>query len=68
MRTVASSQVIAGEKIDLLVTSEVRMGDVVVIAKGCPAEAVVTVAQAKRTMARLETGSKLPDEMLFLRA
>src|SRR5271170_7113563 len=51
-RTVASSQVIAGEKIDLQVTSEVRMGDVIVIGKDCLAEAVVTVAQAKRTMAR----------------
>jgi hypothetical protein len=51
-RAVASSQVIAGEKIDLQVTSEVRMGDVVVIGKDCLAEAVVTVAQGKRTMAR----------------
>jgi hypothetical protein len=51
-RTVSSSQVIAGEKIDLRVTSEVRMGDVVVIGKDALAEAVVSVAQAKRTMAR----------------
>jgi hypothetical protein len=51
-RTVASSQVLAGEKVDLHVTAEVRAGDVVVIGKDCLAEAVVTVAQAKRTMAR----------------
>jgi hypothetical protein len=51
-RTVSSSQVIAGEKIDLQVTSKVRIGDVVVIGKDCMAEAVVTVAQAKRPMAR----------------
>lgn len=50
--TVSSSQVIAGEKVDLQVTSEVRVGDVVVIGKDSLAEAVVTVAQAKRTMAR----------------
>jgi hypothetical protein len=51
-RTVASSQVIAGEKVGLRVTAEVSMGGVTVISKDSVAEAIVTVAQARRTMAR----------------
>jgi len=52
VRMVASSQVIAGEKVDLRVTREVRVGDVIVVGKDSIAEATVTVAQARRRMAR----------------
>jgi hypothetical protein len=51
-RRVLSSQVIAGEKIELEVTTEVRMGDLIVICKYSPAQATVTLAQAKRAMGR----------------
>jgi hypothetical protein len=51
-RRVVSSQVIAGEKIELEVTTEVRMGDLIVICKDSPAKAIVTLAQAKHAMGR----------------
>lgn len=51
-RRVVSSQVIAGEKIDLEVTTEVRIGDLIVICKDSLAQATVTLAQAKRAMGR----------------
>jgi hypothetical protein len=49
---VISSRVIAGEKLDLQVVEEVRIGDRVVIPKDSAAEAMVTMAQAKRAMGR----------------
>jgi len=51
-RAVVSSQVIAGEKVDLQVATEVRVGDRIVIPKDSLAQAMVTMAQARRGMAR----------------
>jgi len=51
-RAIASSQVIAGDKVDLEVTADVRVGNLIVIPKYSLAQAIVTIAQAKRTMAR----------------
>jgi hypothetical protein len=51
-RRVVSSQVIAGEKIELEVTTEVRIGELIVICKDSRAQATVTLAQAKRAMGR----------------
>jgi hypothetical protein len=51
-RAVVSSEVIAGEKIDLQVTEEVRAGDRLAIRKDSLAQAMVTMAQAKRGMGR----------------
>jgi len=50
--TVASSQVIAGEKVALELVEPVVVGSLVVISPHSPAEATVTVAQAKRSMGR----------------
>jgi len=51
-RMISSSQVIAGDRVYLPVAAEVRIGDLVVVPKESIAEAVVTLAQAKRAMAR----------------
>lgn len=51
-RVVSSAEVIAGETVDFQVTEEVRVGDLVVIPKDSPAWATITMAQAKRRMAR----------------
>lgn len=49
---VVSSQVIAREKMELEVTTEVRMGELIVICKDSHAQAIVTLAQKKRAMGR----------------
>jgi hypothetical protein len=51
-RTVNSGEVLAGETVDFQVVEEVRVGDLVVIPKDSLAWATVTMAQAKRRMAR----------------
>jgi hypothetical protein len=51
-RKVVSSQVIAGEKLDLRVAEEVRIGELLVVPKDSVAVAMVTMAQAKRAMGR----------------
>jgi len=52
VRAVVSSQVIAGEKVPLEVVEPVLAGNLVVIPQHSYAEAVVTMAQAKRGMGR----------------
>jgi hypothetical protein len=52
VRTVVSSQVIAGEAVNLQVVQEVRVGDLVAIPEHGPAKATVILAQAKRAMGR----------------
>jgi len=52
IHAVDSSQVIAGETIDLQVVQEVRLGSRTVIPEHSPAKATVTLAQAKRAMGR----------------
>jgi hypothetical protein len=52
VRTVVSSQVIAGETVNLQVVQEVRVGDFVAIPEHGPAKATVILAQAKRAMGR----------------
>lgn len=51
-RTVSSSDVIAGETVDFQVVEELRLVDMIVIPKDSPARATITMAQAKRRMAR----------------
>lgn len=51
-RTVSSSDVIAGETVDFQVVEELRVVDMIVIPKDSPARATITMAQAKRRMAR----------------
>lgn len=51
-RTVVSSQVIAGEKIPLEVVEPVLVGKLVAIPQHSAVEAIVTIAQAGRSMAR----------------
>ena len=43
---------IAGEKLELRVFDEVRVGDLLAIQTDCIAEAMVTLAQSKRAMGR----------------
>jgi hypothetical protein len=52
VRAVVSSQVIAGEKLPLEVAEPVLVGNLVAILQHGHAEAIVTVAQAKRNMGR----------------
>ena len=52
MRAVISSQVIAGETINLQAVEEVQVGGLAAIALYAPAKATVTMAQAKRSMGR----------------
>ena len=52
LRAVDSSQVIAGEKIPLEVVQPVVVGKIIAIPQRSPAEAIVTLAQPKRSMAR----------------
>lgn len=52
VRAVISSQVIAGEKVPLEVVEPVRVGNLVAISKHAQAEAIVMMAQAKRSMGR----------------
>lgn len=52
VRAVDSSHVIAGEKVSLQVVAELRLGNLVAIPANGPAEAMVTLAQAKRAMGR----------------
>jgi hypothetical protein len=52
IREVVSSQVIAGEKVALEVVDPVLVGNLIAISPDAPAEATVTVAQAKRSMGR----------------
>jgi hypothetical protein len=52
VRDVVSSQVIAGETIDLQAVQEVRVNGRIAIAETAPAKAMVTLAQAKRSMGR----------------
>jgi hypothetical protein len=51
-RAVVSSQVIAGERVALEVVDQVLVGNLIAISPHAPAEATVTVAQAKRSMGR----------------
>jgi hypothetical protein len=50
IRAVVSSQVIAGEKVALEVVDPVLVGSLVAISQHAPAEATVTVSQARRSM------------------
>jgi len=52
VRAVVSSRVMAGDQVALEVAEPVVVNGCVVLRKGSPAEATVTLAQAKRTMAR----------------
>ena len=52
VRAVVSSQVIAGEKVPLEVVEPVLVGKLIAIPQHAPAEATVTMAQAKRSMGR----------------
>lgn len=52
VRAVVSSQVIAGEKVPLEVVEPVLVGKLVAIAQHSSQEAIVTMAQAGRSMAR----------------
>jgi hypothetical protein len=50
LRTVSASHVIAGETVDLQVVEEICLGDVVVIPRDTLVQAIVTLAQTRRSM------------------
>lgn len=52
VQPVISSQVIAGDTVDLQIVEPILLGKVTVIAKSAPAKATVTLAQAKRALGR----------------
>jgi hypothetical protein len=52
LRTISSSNVIAGERVNLEAVEDINVGDLLVIAKSSLAEATVTVALPKNAMGR----------------
>ena len=75
VRAVVSSQVIAGEKVPLEVVEPVLAGKLVAIPKHSAQEAIVTMAQAGRSMARggilqlkIESVRLADDELVSVRA
>jgi hypothetical protein len=51
-RTISSSQVIAGQTVDLVAFGDFRLSNLIVIPDGSPAKATVVLAQPKRKTGR----------------